>query len=906
MHMTWLKKLGVARRRERLDADLEAELAGHLALKQQRLEAEGMAPEEAARQARLALGNPAVYGEEAREQWTFAGLESWWQDARFGMRVLRKDKLFTGVALLTLALAVGGNTAIFTLLNSLLWRALPVKQPEQLVRMRATNLPPTGRTWSNGREIKTLERRQLSFALYEALRQQKDVFAGVFGIGGQGRMVVQMDGAALQMDTTQVTGSYFQVLGVEPVAGRLLTEADDVPGGGPDGWALVISDAAWARLFGRSPAAIGKQVTMERVPFTIVGVAPATFHGVSPGVNVELWAPLSSMEATNPEWQWRTNRRAWMLETYGRLAPGLEISQADARMGAMSRSLLARAQPDGMSAQDEKYHLAIKLGMTPGRTGSSWLFSTFGPALWVLMAALGAMLLIAATNLTNLLLARSSARKQEIAVRLALGASAGKVKRQLMVESMILAGAGGVLGVMLAKALTQALIEGVAGEGGILLETPLDWNVLGFVAVLLGVVVVVVGWAPAWSALRGALQHGERQRAVSKATATFRAGLVVVHVAFSLTLLLAAVLLVSSLRSLLSESTGLDKAQTVFVQPDLYNAGVSRERMPRAYEEILNAARRLPGVRAAAWTMMMPLSGSLMVFTVEVPGSGAWTKNERMVFGHRVTDGYFAAAGVPLLAGRDLAGAGQGGPSTVVVSQKLAVKFYGSVAGAIGKRIKPGNMDWAEIVGVVADAKFAHVREPGPPTIYTSYWEDKESLGMTLVVNQSGSREALLTALRRLFEQQAGRTPLTTVKTIDDNLRSSMSMERMLAWVLSGFALFALLIAATGIAGVLGYAVQLRRREIGIRLALGATPGGIARQFERYGLSLAMAGLVLGSVLSYWLRKVIGAFLFRTDAAEPLLWAGVCALLLLCAAGAAALPARRAAALQPSEVLRAD
>jgi predicted permease len=905
--MTWFRKLGAARRRKRVDEDLAAELEGHLALKQQRLEAEGMVPAEAARQARLALGNPVAYGESAREQWTFAGLESWWQDVRFGARVLRKDKLFTGVALLTLALAVGGNTAIFTLLNSMLWRALPVRQPEQLVRVQVTNLPPNSRSWTNGREVKATERKQIPFAMYEALAKQSDVLAGVFGVGGQSSAVVQIDATPVKMHTTMVTGSYFPVLGVEPLLGRMLTDGDDVEGGPAGGWGLVLSEGAWSRLFGRAADVVGRRVTVERVPFTVVGVAPAAFHGVHPGVDTDAWLPLSSMETIYPKWRWRHDRGAWMIQAFARLAPGWKVEQAKARLELMSRALMAQVQPEGLSPQDTNYHLAMKVGVVSSRSGSSWLLESFGTALWTLMAGAGALLLIAATNLTNLLLARSTARRQEIAVRLALGASAGRVRRQLLVESVLLAVGGGALGVLLAKVFVQALVAGVSdGDGVVLLDTRLDWNILGFVALMLAAVVVVAGWAPAWSALRGALHQGERQRAASKATATFRASLVVVHVAFSLTLLWSAALLVNSVRSLLRESTGIDAAHALFVEPDLFNAGVSRERMPRAYQEILNEARRLPGVRAAAWTMFMPLSGSLQSFTIEVPGSGKWTPSERMVFSHQVTDGYFAAAGVPLVAGRDLPRAGEGGPRSVVVSQNLAVKFYGSAREALGQRIKAGNSDWAVICGVAADAKFVHVREASPLTVYLPYWDEQTTLGMSLVVNYSGGQQALLAALRNLFAQQAGRAPLTKVRTIEQVLQSSVSTERLLAWLLSAFALFALLIAGTGIAGVLGYAVQLRRREIGIRLALGATPGAIARQFERYGLSLALAGLALSGMLSYWLRSAVESFLFRTEAADPWLWSGVCAVLLLCAAGAAALPARRAAALQPSEVLRAD
>ncbi|MBI4908669.1 MAG: ABC transporter permease [Acidobacteria bacterium] len=829
-------------------------------------------------------------------------MESLWQDAVFGARIVRKDKLFAVVALATLAIGIGANTAVFSLLNALLWRSLPVRVPEQLVRLRVTNLPPTDRAWVNGRAVAVKERDRIPFALYESLAKH-EAFQGVFGVAGVGKVVAEIDGTPQQLRMSTVTGSYFPVLGVAAGAGRLLAPSDDVPGGGAEGWSIVISDALWARVFGRSAAAIGMKIRMEQVPFTIVGVAERRFHGVHPGEDPEVWMPVSSLETLYPKWRWRTDSGAWMMQTMARVKPGIGVAEAARGLGARSHALLEQVKPPGLAAEDEKHFLALKLEAVPAGSGYSALAESFGAALWTLMGAVGAVLLIAATNLTNLVIARGTARRQEIAVRLALGAPLARIRRQLVVEHALLAGMGTGLGILLARWIQDALLRGVAANA--VLEAPTDWRVLGFAACLLVVVVVVAGWAPAWS-VAGSAIHSTSKRHGTRETSWLRSGLVVVQIALTLVMLGGAGLLTVSLRSLLGESTGFDTANSLFVTPDLFNAGVHREKMPEVYERILNETRRLPGVRSAGWTLHMPLTGGLQAFTVELPGRPDLPPKERFVFSHQVTDGYFAAAGVPLLAGRDFARRGANGPAGSIVSRNFALRFFGTVEKAIGQRMKPGNLGWTEIIGVAADAKFSNVKEPEPYTVYTSYWDQKTALGMTLVANHEGRREPLVSALRTLLETVAARKPFLRVRTLPENISNSVAMEKLLASVLSSFAGFALVISVTGIAGMLSYLVQLKRREIGIRLALGATPERVARREWRYGLALTAAGLLLGGVLSYWLRTALSSFLFHVEAGTWTVWGAVCGVLLIAGAVASWIPARRGARLDPMAVLRME
>jgi predicted permease len=897
----WLRGRALIARRQ-LDRDLEDELAAHLAMKQERLEREGTDPTAAALQARLALGNTAAWKEETRDAWMFAWLEGIWRDLSFAMRMLAKDRAFTVVALVTLTLGIGANTAVFTLLNGLLWRALPVEEPERLVRIGITNLPPGEQAWSNGRMAPATERMQMPFPLYSALNERKEIFDGTFGIGGDGSMVMETGGAAYKVSTSTVTGTFFPVLGVKPRIGRLLTSEDDIPGGPPSGWSVVISDGLWARLFARDPGVVGGRVTIERTPFTIAGVATEHFHGIHPGREEEVWIPLSAMEAMFPQWKWRNDRGSWMLQTVARLRPGISIEQGRQQLAALSHPLFEEVKPFELSGDEAKQFLAMKVSLKSARSGYSWVAETFGKSLWVLMAAVGAVLLIAATNLTNLLLARSTARRHEMAVRIAIGASADQIRRQVLTESFVLAAAGTACGIIVARVLTAGLLRAMSAR----IDTPVDWTVVGFLASVLIVVVLVAGWAPAWSASKTPIYTGAKEQAGSRSTMRLRGGLIILQIALTLTLLGGAGLLLASLRALLREPTGFGSAHSVFVTPDLFNAGVSREGMPRAYADILEETRRQPGVTAAAWTQYVPLTGSLSAFTIQVQGRADLPENQRMVFSHQVTDGYFAAAGIPLRLGRDFPAFGSNGGVTCIVSENLARKFFGSAGAVLGKHITGGSLKNAEIIGVAADSRYQHIREASPPTVYSSYWDEKKTLGMTLVVNSRGPREALMAALQAMFRRTAGRLPFIKSTTIDENVRGSVLKERMLSVLLTGFALFALMISATGIAGLLSYAVQLRRQEIGIRLALGATPAMIWRQFQRYGLVFGICGLTLGGVLSFWLRSAIDAWLFKTAAADGIVWLSAAALLLVCALAASAIPAWRAARVDPMHALRMD
>jgi putative ABC transport system permease protein len=604
--------------------------------------------------------------------------------------------------------------------------------------------------------------------------------------------------------------------------------------------------------------------------------------------------------------KWRTDPSANMMQTFARMRPGVTIERARQHLAAISPAALEEAKEPNLRGEDEKYFLAMKFEPHEASAGFSWLAVSYGRALWILLAAVGAVLLIATTNLTNLFLARSSARSHEIAIRLSLGAPASRIRRQLLIESALLAATGAAAGLLWANWLISALERGASSEvAQYHIDTSLDWRMFAFLGCILVVVVLLAGLAPSLAAGRVSPQLVLRRHSGASPALRFRGFLIVLQTALSLTLVAGAGLMLTSLQSLLQESSGFQSDGSLFLTPDLYNAGISRERMPRAYQTLLDDVRSQSNIAAAAWTKFTPLSGSLSTFTVDVPGRTDLNREQRTVFTHRVSDGYFAALGIPLLAGVDLPPVNSPKKDVCVLSEGAARRFFGSPEQAIGQRLT-SRADTFEIIGVVGDSKYQNIREAVPLTLYQPYWRGSIGLGMTMAVRYLGHREAVVQGLQRLFQKEAGRLPFTQVRSVRENISNSLSAERLLAWLLAGFAGFGLLISATGLWGLLSYSVEQRRKELGIRLALGATPGRIRRAIRYQGLALTGIGLVCGVLLSYGLRRSLDAYLFGVAPTDPRIWAAGIVTLLMAAIGATALPAWRAARVDPVAMLREE
>jgi predicted permease len=890
-------------RRRELDQDLADELESHLALKQLYFERQGLAPEEAARRARLSLGNTTKWQESTRSHWTFPLVESLLRDIRFGARILQKDMAFSLVIAVTLMLGIGANTAIFQLLNGLLWNPLPVESPEQLVRIRAINLPPGERAWMSGKSVKPVERLQIPYPLYVELGKREDLFSGLAGIMGQGAFSVEINNNPHRLQSSVVTGSYFPVLGIRPALGRLLGAADDIPGGPAEGWGVVISHKIWTSIFNRSADAIGTRILVERFPYRVIGVAPENFDGIHPGSTREIWLPASSFETMFPDWNWRQNAAQWTVQPFGRLKRGVDLDQLRATLQKLSPTLLNQVRDPKLSGVDLERHLAIQLDPVPAKFGFSAIVNTYSPVLWVLLGAAAAVLLLAILNLTNLLLARASARQSEIAIRLALGASRGRVRTQFLVETLLLASAGATLGLLFARWATQALLASMARDNTtISLNTDLNWQVLTFLAVLFTAVMAIAGWLPANSAIAQA----SHQRTASRHQTRLRSALVVLQFALTLTLLGGASLMLVSLRSMLQTPTGLNRNQTLYFSPDFINAHVPKERIPQIQANLLQQLRQQKAILSASWTMNIPLAGSLQVSSIEMPSHPNLGANESMTTVHHVTDGYFASMGIALLAGQDFPSQTTRGQKQAIVTENFARRYFKTPQAALAQRLRINQGEWLVITAVSADSKYSHVRDAAPPTIYTNYWNSQTARGMSLIVHHIGPSAPIREMVNSSIRKEVGRLPYLKVSSPEEILHSLLATDRTLAILLTGFAAFAVAISAAGIAGLLGYTVQLRRKEIGIRLALGATGKRIQLQMFRFVIRLAIPGIALGAILSYSLRRGMNSYLYGVEPGDPLIWVLTAGILLGAALLAAAIPAHRAATLDPQRVLRAD
>ncbi len=896
--MTWF------RRRRDLEAEVDAEFEHHREMKRRALMAEGASPAEAGRASRIAMGS-AAWKEDTRAQWTFARIEAFGDDLRYALRMLAKDRLFTAIAVATLALGIGATTAVFSLLYGLLWRPLAIAQPEELVRISLGNLGPDTRLWLDGRAVVPKEMPMIAYPMYEALARRADpVFDGIFGVGGGGGMHVEFDGVPQRARVSTVTGSFFRVTGVRPQAGRFFADSSDVQGGvAGESWPAVISDEYWEKQFGRSPAAIGAKLTIERAPFVVVGAAPRGFTGTSPGAEFDFWIPLSANEAMFPTFRWRTARDSWTLRTFARRKDGVTLHQVNRHLEGVRQAVLEESIDPARSSERRDSFMAMKIEAHPASSGFSWLSTGFVQPLYILLGAVAAVLLIAATNLTRLFFARATARGHELAVRLSLGAPPGRIRRELLLESALVAGTGAAAGLLLSRWFSGAM-QTAAFAGNVRVDTSIDAWMLGFVALVLPVTALVAGLAPAMTASRVDPRGALKSRAAGPASLRTRGGLIVLQTGLSLALAGGAGIMGATLRQLLNEATGLDTRNTMYVAPDLINAGVPRASIARTYENVLGEVRALPETIGAAWIMWAPLSGNLATLTVEVPGRADLTPRQREVMRHQTGDGYFAAAGIPIVAGSDLPPAATGRKNVVVLSEAAARRFHGSAAQAVGQSIRIGKLPLAEIVGVAADAAYNNIRDPRPATVYLPYWNENVSAGMNLAVRYRGSEASMKAAVTRILTREAGREPYVRVTTIEGNLRDSVRTERLIAGLLTGLAALAVLISAAGLAALLSYMVEQRRRDLGIRLALGATASRIRGEVLRLGLTLTGGGIALGAALGLGARRSLDSFAYGISAADPRVWLAAAATLVLAALAASLWPAWRASRIDPARTLR--
>ena len=907
-------------RRDRAERRLDDEIRSFVEMAAADKVREGIPAPEARRLALAELGGVDQVKESVRSGRHGALLDDVGRDVRYAFRLLGRQPTFAAVIIGTLALGIGANTAFFSIVDGLLLRTLPVQEPERLALLVA--VPPSAQqSWT--------------YPIWQEIQRHADRFDGVFAwTRFDAQFNLTQGGETRFANGVWASAGSFDVLGVKPVVGRLFVSADDRPGGGDGGPVAVISHAFWQERFGGAPDVIGRTLTVERVPLTIVGVTPPGFYGLNVGRSFDVAVPFGIEPLIRGTTQSRLNRRtSWWLSVMVRLKPRQSLEDATAVLQALQPGIREATLPPPRPGEAADEYLSEPLMFVSAARGQSGLRDEYGRPLLVMMMVVGAVLLIACANIANLLLARATARGHEWSVRLALGASRGRLARQLLIESLLLAAMGAAAGLLVARWGSELLVAQLAADSAYL-ELPLDWRMLGFTAAMALAAALVFGVAPAWRAARGAPIDAMKDRGRNNAGSgrvTVANSLVLTQVALSLVLLICAGLFLRTLGRLTTASLGFDRDRVLLASLDSRRADLAPPARLAVYERIRQRVLAVPGVEQAGISIVVPLSGAMWSRRIEVSGSTlrggdasdgpegfgftdrSIPENSPLAVFNGVTPGWIATFGTQLLAGRDLSGHdGPGSPRVALVNQAFARKFLNG-ANPVGHTMhltrEPGSPP-TEIVGLLADAVYRDVREPTLPTAYVPLLQSAEQgqsdgpAVVTLSVRAASSRPGLLTKAVAAAVGEINPTLAITFRTLDSQLTDTLLRERLLAFLSASFGALALLMAAVGLYGVTSYAVNLRRAEIGIRMALGATRGSVIRLVLGRVSMLIGGGIVVGLAIGTWASRFIATLLSGLEPRDPATLLASVVTLAGVSALAGWLPASRASRLDPTEVLR--
>ncbi len=898
-----------ARRSEALREEMEL----HVAEKAAELQADGMTPECARAEAHRRFGNVGLKQEESREIWVTRFWSEFGQDVRYGCRTMLANKAFSALAVLLLALGIGANTAIYSFMESILLRSLPVADPESLVVLNWHSPPPynagkqwvhvmhgvQGLAWPGGKGV--MVSGMFPYGAFETLRKENSVFSTLFGyFNGLKHNLAIRGQAATSVNTEYVSGDYFRGLAVLPAAGRLLDSEDDRPGAVP---VAIISFAASQNRFGGPPNAIGQSIVIDNVPFTVIGVAPPEFFGVDPAVAPDLYLPLHTnvlLDGARAARMYSDENFYW-IEMMGRLHPGVSMAQAQAALAPRFHQwVAATATTDGERAK------LPALTLNPGAAGLGSLRRRYSKPLYVLLMMVALILALVCANIANLLLARAAARRSEMAVRLSLGAGRFRVVRQLLTESVMLASLGGAFGILFAiwgvRTLTFLLSR---GQENFTLHAKLNWNVLGVTAALSVVCGLLFGLAPAiqstrpdvMPALKNGRGGGPRRRAHHV--------LVVAQIAISFLLLVAAGLFVRTLNKLHSIQLGYARENILLFSLNARQAGHRDPEITTFYADLRKRFESIPGVRSASLSQSSIISadhagatyrGTVKIGAVTVQGAGV------LVVGPR----FLTTMQIPILAGREIDERDQPASTPVaVISERLARTYFGN-ENPVGRRITfvDENRD-LEIVGVSANVQYGDLKQGDPNTVFIAVSQFSPE-GMTYALRTAGDPLKYVKTVYEIVRKADSRVPITNVITQAAEIDRTISQEVTFAKLCSGFAVLALLIACVGLYGTMSYSVARQAGDIGIRMALGAQRGAVLWMVLRRVLVLAAAGLAISVPAALSASRLVKSFLFETQPNDPrtLALAGVVLLSAAILAGYA--PARRASRIDPVAALRQE
>lgn len=828
-------------------------------------------------------------------------MSSIWQEFRHTVRLLRLSPGFTLIAILTLALGIGANTAIFQLIDAIRLRTIPAKNPQELGTVRIAD-----RHWGSGQF--SSQYSQLTFAMWEQIRKRQEGFAEI-AVWSDQRFNLATGGEVRYAKGIRVSGDFFHVIGVEPILGRLIGPADDQPGCGTT--AANVSYAFWQRNFSGDPSAVGKRISLDGNSFEVVGITPPGFTGISVGDTFDVAVPICVEPILNPRYNRLPVRHAWWLASIGRLKPGWTIARANAQMNAVTPAILQETIPSHYDAEGVKKFLEYKLGVFSASTGFSQLRGDSETPLWLLLGISGLVLLIACANLANLMLARAGARERQITIRLALGATRGRMIRELLSESLLLSVAGAACGLFLAFAVSRMLVAFISTpESQIFLDLGMDWRVMAFTTALAVLTTVFFGLAPAVRATRAEpatlLQSGSRGTSGGRERFSLRRILVVSQVALSIVLLVGALLFARSLRNLTTLNAGFQQNGILITSVDFKRLQMPEERFAEYKHEIAKRMQAMPGVESAAQAMLVPFGGSTWNDNVINEGSD---NDAGVAWINYLGPGYFQTVGTPLLAGRDFNDRDTATSVKVAIVNQAFVRKILKGAEPLGKRFRiheaPGKpRPLYEIVGVTGDNKFQDMHEEFLPFIYyPTTQQERPSPDDQILIRSSLPLTSLMASVKQTMGDMNPGIDLE-FKVFKTQIHNSLLQDELMATLSGFFGFLAALLAAIGLYGVISYMVVQRTREIGIRMAIGADRVAVVKMILREAGMLTVAGLVIGTGLALAAAQAAKSMLYGLKPRDPLTLVMAIATLSAVAALASFLPAYRASKLDPLEALR--
>jgi putative ABC transport system permease protein len=893
MNELW-RRLHFLLHRKQFDQDLAEEMQLHVRLRAATNRGAAVDPSQAESAARRRFGNMAQIGETGRGVWGWSWLEALIHDARYGLRTLAANPGFAATAVLSLALGIGANTAIFSIVNAVMLRSLPVEDPRQLVQLQSDGEG----TFTN--------------PIWEEVRDRQQAFSGTFAYS-ENRFDLANGGESHYAAAIWVSGDFFRVLGVPAMRGRVITTDDDLHGGGHAGPVAVLSYRFWKLHYAGDPSAVGKTIRLDRHPFVIVGITPPWFTGLDVDRGYDVAIPIGCEPMIHTDQSALAARSWWWLHILGRLKPGEPLPRAEARMKALAPEVNRATLPKDWDANGQRGYLKRSFSLTPAATGFSGIGHDYRTALFTLMVVVGLVLLIACANIANLLLARAAAREREISVRMAIGAARGRVIRQLLTESLILSLSGAAGGLLFAIWGSNLLVRLLSKTGSELqLDVAPDLRVLAFTAGIAILTGLVFGLAPALRATDVNPNQilKEHARGLAASRSRLAQALVTVQVALSLVLLVGAGLFLGTLRNLLHTDLGFDQRHILLVQAGVMQANIPKPARVGVYATILDRLRRIPGVASAASSTVTPIGGSFWNGYLSPEGYKSRGEDDTLVFFNRVSPGYFATLRTPLLIGRDFSDSDTlSAPKVTIIDETTAHRFFGKT-NPVGKAVLvdagPGAHVLYQVIGVVKAAKYGSVDEKPKPLAYFPISQDPAPWADVSFEIRSESPAGRLIPSIRSTIGTVNRGISLQYHAFDTQVSESLLQPKIVAMLSAFFGGLALLLAMIGLYGVTAYGVARRQGEIGIRMALGAQSGSVIWLVLRDVILMLVTGTALGLAASLAAGRLVATLLYgvKWHDAAPLILA---ALALSVAAGIAAyLPARRAARLDPMTALREE